>query len=186
MTVWFFILGLPLLFAGAVALAAPAAAAAFLRAFPRNVLAGRALCAVAWGWTAYECHVIGIDIFDTILKAFPHELLILAVVLTILTCWWMPNLLPIRAACGLLMLFPGEMFPVIRLCDTPWRLTLVVFAYLCALTGMFGMFYPWRLRQFAAFVADARWRVAAGGVLLAATGALFTALGALAASGALS
>ena len=54
----------------------------------------------------------------------------------------MENLLPIRGVSALFMLFPGEMFPMIRLCETPWRLTLVVFAYVCALAGMFGMFLP--------------------------------------------
>ena len=77
----------------------------------------------------------------------------------------------------ILMLFPAELFPVIRLEDTPLRLTLVVFAYLCAITGMFGMFYPWRIRQLLAWIAASRTRVTATGFAAAATGALFIVSG---------
>ena len=154
-------------------------------AFPRNVLAGRILCAVGWLWTARACDQLGIDGFDKLLKAFPGELWILAVVLTILTCWWMENLLPIRGVSAVFMLFPGEMFPMIRLCDTSARLALVVFAYVCAITGMFGMFYPWRIRQALAWRAAKPVRVRAVGAVLAAVGALFLVLGACAAAGAL-
>jgi len=104
------------------------------------------------------------------------ELPILAIVLTILTCWWMPNLLPLRGVSAIFMLFPAEMFPAIRLCDTSWRLTLVVFAYVCIVVGMYGMFYPWRLRQALAWLADAPVRVRTAGIVLAAVGALFVVL----------
>jgi hypothetical protein len=174
---WFFALGIPLAAAGLFAVARPSRAAQALTAFPRNRVAGIVLCAVGWLWTAYELDVIGIEIFDRFLKAFPFELWILACVLTVLTCWWMANLLPIRGMAALFMLFPAELFPVIRLEETPWRLSLVVFAYLCAVTGMFGMFYPWRIRQALAWIASSPVRVAASGALVLATGALFVGLG---------
>ena len=107
------------------------------------------------------------------------ELPILAIVLTILTCWWMPNLLPIRGVSAILMLFPAEMFPMIRLCDTPWRLALVIFAYVCIVVGMYGMFYPWRIRQALAWLAAEPARVRAAGAVLAAVGALFVVLAVL-------
>ena len=135
MAMWFFVLGLPLVAWGLFSLVTATGAARALVAFPRSRAAGRILCAVGWFWTAYECDMLGIDVFDKFLKAFPGELWILAAVLTVLTCWWMENLLPIRGVSALFMLFPGEMFPMIRLCETPWRLTLVVFAYVCALAG---------------------------------------------------
>jgi hypothetical protein len=178
MTAWFLILGLPTLAAGLFALVFSTRAGDLCRTFPRNVLAGWILCAVGWILTAYECHTIGIDVFDKFLKAFPMELPILAIVLTILTCWWMPNLLPIRGVCALFMLFPAEMFPVIRLCDTQWRLALVVFAYACIVVGMYGMFYPWRIRQVLAWLASSPARVRAVGAICTAVGGLFVALSA--------
>ncbi|MGN0847333.1 MAG: hypothetical protein ACI4RA_08120 [Kiritimatiellia bacterium] len=185
MTFWFFLLGVPLLGYGLVSLLFTDWTAKQLVAFPRNRAAGCILCAVGWFWTAYECDTIGIDVFDKFLKVFPGEVWILALVLTVLMCWWMPNLLSIRGVSALFMLFPGEMFPVIRLCDTPWRLTLVVFAYICAITGMFGMFYPWRIRQALAWRAARPLRVRVVGAVLAAVGALFLVLGACAAAGVL-
>ena len=176
MATWFLLLGLPTLALGLFALLFAARAAEQCVTFPRNMVAGWILCAVGWVWTAYECHTIGIDVFDKFLKAFPLELPILAVVLTVLTCWWMPNLLPIRGVSAILMLFPAEMFPAIRLCDTPWRLTLVVFAYVCIVVGMYGMFYPWRVRQALAWMADSPVRIRAAGAVLAAIGALFVVL----------
>ncbi len=177
MTAWFFILGLPSLAVGAFSFLFAMPAARLCVTFPRSKIAGWILCAIGWAWTAYECDTIGIDVFDKFLKAFPMELPILAIVLTVLTCWWMPNLLPIRGVSAIFMLFPGEMFPVIRLCDTPWRLTLVVFAYACAIIGMYGMFYPWRIRQLLAWIASDPTRVRICGGVLSAIGMLFLVLG---------
>jgi len=185
MTLWFFVLGLPLLGLGALALARTSLMSGLLTAFPRNRLAGQILCAVAWFGTAYECDTIGIDVFDKFLKMFPGEVWILAAVLTVLTCLWMENLLPIRALCGIFMLFPAELFPMIRLCDTSWRLALVVFAYACAIIGMFGMFYPWRFRQVLAWLAARPPRVRAAGASCLGVGVLFSVLGTLAAVGTL-
>jgi len=176
MTTWFILLGIPVLVAGLFALLSAPNASRFCLTFPRNRVAGWVLCAVSWAWTAYECDTIGIDVFDKFLKAFPMELPILAIVLTMLTCWWMPNLLPLRGVSAIFMLFPGEMFPAIRLCDTPWRLTLVVFAYACAIVGMYGMFYPWRLRQALAWLAASPVRVRIAGGVLSAIGAMFLVL----------
>ena len=192
MTFWFFALGIPLTLFGAYSLALPDRAARLLVSFPRNAQAGIALCALGWAGTAYEVDTIGIEVFDRIVRRFwflqndiPGSVWILAVVLTVLTCLWMSNLLPIRGLAAILMLYPAELFPVVRLCDTQWRLTLVTFAYLCAAAGMFGMFYPWRIRQVWAWIAAGRGRVLAYGAFHAAWGVLFLTLGALAAAGCL-
>ena len=190
LTFWFLILGIPLTLGGALAAADSARAARFLTRFPRHVWAGRILCALGWLGTAWEVDTIGIDVFDRIVRRFwflsfdvPGAVWIWAVVLTVLTCWWMANLLPIRGVAALFMLFPAELFPSIRLCETPWRLALVVFAYLCASAGMFAMFYPWRVRQFWAYLAAAPRRVWYYAVAHLAWGLLFTALGCCAAAG---
>ena len=192
MAFWFFILGIPLAAFGFAALAKPDMVSRFLVRFPRCTLAGVALCAIGWAGTAYEVDTIGIEVFDRIVRRFwflsadvPGAVWILAVVLTVLTCLWMPNLLPIRGVAAIFMLFPAELFPAIRLCDTPWRLTLVVFAYLCASAGMFAMFYPWRIRQVWAWLAESPCRVRIYGAFHAVYGALFLALGAFAAAGVL-
>ena len=66
MTTWSFILGLPLVALGLVAVLATERAAKAMVAFPRCESAGWLLCAIGWLGTAYECDKIGIDIFDKI------------------------------------------------------------------------------------------------------------------------
>ena len=182
MTFWFILLGVPLSAYGLFALLKPDTAARFLVKFPRNKAAGCILAVIAWFFTAYELDTIGIEVFDKFLKIFPGELWILATVLSVLTCMWMENLLPVRALCALMMLFPAEMFPMIRLCETPWRLVLVIFAYICIIIGMFGMFYPWRIRQFISWRVESLKSVRIDGVMFAALGVLFILLGVLAAT----
>ena len=149
MTFWFLVLGLPLCIAGVAFLALPARAAEFLRMFPRSRMAGAILCAIAWFWTAYECDTIGIDVFDMLLKRFPGQLWIMASVLTYLTIIWMPKNLLTRSIMGLFMLIPAELFrftrPLLPESGFAPVQIVVAFAYLLAIIGMYGMFYPWRV-----------------------------------------
>ena len=190
MTFWFFVLGVPLFGYGLFTVVRPQAATRFLLALPRHRAAGQALCAAAWLWTAYEIDTIGIEVFDRIVRRLwffqsdiPGMVWILAIVLTVLTCLWMENLLTLRAISALFMLFPAELFPAVRLCDTSWRLALVVFAYVCAVTGMIGMFYPWHLRRAITWRVAKQARVTGFGAAYLAIGALFLALGTLSAAG---
>ena len=107
------------------------------------------LTAIAWFWTAYECDTIGIDVFDMLLKRFPGQLWIMAAVLTYLTIIWMPKNLLTRSIMGLFMLVPAELFKVTRpmLPESgfaPVQIVVAV-AYVFAIIGMYGMFYPWRI-----------------------------------------
>lgn len=112
------------------------------------------LVSIAWLWTAYECDTIGIDVFDAILfKSATGGLFvyILAIALIPLTIAWMPKCLLTRAVMGIFMLIPAELFKFTRplvpkegFAPIQW---LVGFAYLFAIVGMFGMFYPWRIEK---------------------------------------
>ena len=109
------------------------------------------LVVVAWFWTAHECDVIGIDVFDMLLKRFPGQLWIMAAVLSYLTIVWMPKNLLTRAVMGIFMLIPAELFPLLRphLPESgfaPVQL-LVGLAYVLAIIGMYGMFYPWKIEE---------------------------------------
>ena len=107
------------------------------------------LVALAWAWTAYECDTIGIDVFDMLLKRFPGQLWIMAAVLTYLTVIWMPNHLLTRAVMGIFMLIPAELFKFTRpmLPESGFAPVHIVvgLAYVLAIIGMYGMFYPWRI-----------------------------------------
>ena len=115
---------------------------------PVPVLA-KVLTGIAWFWTAYECDTIGIDVFDMLLKRFPGQLWIMAAVLTWLTIIWMPKNLLTRSVMGLFMLLPAELFRVTRPLLTesgfaPVQIVVAI-AYVLAVIGMYGMFYPWRI-----------------------------------------
>ena len=114
------------------------------------------LVVVAWFWTAYECDTIGIDVFDMLLKRFPGQLWIMAAVLSYLTWIWMPKNLLTRAVMGIFMLVPAELFKVTRpiLPDggfAPVQIVVAI-AYVLAIVGMYGMFYPWRIEKALGFV----------------------------------
>ena len=109
------------------------------------------LVVVAWFWTAYECNTIGIDVFDMLLKRFPGQLWIMAVVLSYLTIIWMPRNLLTRAVMGIFMLVPAEVLPLVRphvpeSGFAPIQI-LVGVVYVLAVIGMYGMFYPWRIES---------------------------------------
>lgn len=171
----FIVFALPLLGLGLAAALKPAAAGLALKHFARSKTAAAVLTALAWFFTAYELDNIGIEAFDRYLKAFPGELWILAAVLTPLTCWWMANLLPIRALCGVFMLIPAEVFPLLRMEPSVLRIEIVLLMYAIAVFGMFGMFYPWHIRRLFWWFADEAKpaRLATAGWIFAATGAAF-------------
>ena len=109
------------------------------------------LVVVAWFWTAHECNTIGIDVFDMLLKRFPGQLWIMAVVLSYLTIIWMPRNLLTRAVMGLFMLIPAEVLPLVRphLPESGFAPIQIVVGvvYVLAVIGMYGMFYPWRIES---------------------------------------
>ena len=109
------------------------------------------LVVVAWFWTAHECNTIGIDVFDMLLKRFPGQLWIMAVVLSYLTIIWMPRNLLTRAVMGIFMLIPAEVLPLVRphvpeSGFAPIQIVVGV-VYVLAVIGMYGMFYPWRIEK---------------------------------------
>ncbi|MCR5753128.1 MAG: hypothetical protein K6G91_14340 [Kiritimatiellae bacterium] len=117
------------------------------------------LVAVAWYWTAYECDTIGIDVFDMVLfKKQTGGLFVwlLATGLIPLTVAWMPRCLLTRAVMGIFMLIPAELFKLTRpiLPDSGFAPVQIVvaIAYLLAIVGMYGMFYPWRIEKGLALV----------------------------------
>ena len=151
MIFWGIILGLPMMAYGGVLAAKPQYIRLFNERFATSRGVAVALAIIAWALTARELDIIGIDVFDKLLKRFPGELWILAAVLAYLTIIWMPKHLSVRALTAILMLFPASLFRTTRLLVPQSGVALVhifvIFAYICAVIGMYGMFYPWRLEK---------------------------------------
>lgn len=155
---WGIVLGFPELALGGLLLHAPQKTKELLSSILTNRIIAAALTCVAWFWTAHELDIIGIDVFDMICKHFPYQLWIMAGVLSYL-CWiWMPRNLVMRAFTGILMLYPASLFRVTRLLVPASGFAmvhvLVIFAYISAIIGMYGMFYPWRIEKALNFLVE--------------------------------
>ena len=181
MTFWGLILGLPLLAFGGGVVYSTSKASDFVEWFKSSRAVALALTVFAWFWTAYECDTIGIDVFDMVLKRFPGQLWIMAAVLSWLTFIWMPANLSVRALTGILMLIPAELFKATRpiLPDGGFAAVhvFVVTAYIGAVVGMYGMFYPWRLERGMRWFQEVPLRFRLLGVLCIAWGVALVAAG---------
>ena len=171
---WALILGLPLLALGGGAVFFFERTLRLLKGLQNSNATAALLTVVAWIWTAYECDTIGIDVFDLGLKRFPGELWLLAFILTILTILWMRPNLVVRSFSGILMLIPAELFKVTRLLlpESGFAAVhlFVVTAYIGAIIGMYGMFYPWRIKRAMGWVFARRARALAFGFICALWG----------------
>ena len=183
MIYWGLILGLPLLAFGGTILVSLESARRFSLWFENNRIVASVLTVTAWFWTAHECDIIGIAVFDNLLKIFPFQLWIMAAVLSYLTIIWMPVNLSVRALTGLMMLMPASLFrtthafrPEAGTVFAPVDI-FVYAAYVIAVIGMYGMFYPWRAEKFLAILLDKKTRAYAFGALLALAGLSLIAVG---------
>lgn len=153
--VWGLLLGVPMLAFGGFSCVLPEKASCFADWFKSSRRIALLLTVFAWFWAACECDMIGIDVFDMVLKRFPGQLWLMAALLSYLTFIWMPANLPVRALTGILMLVPAELLkatrPVLPEGGFAAVHILVVTAYVGAVIGMYGMFYPWRLEKGMAF-----------------------------------
>lgn len=174
---WGLVLGLPLLALGGAFALFPAKSRTFADWFAASKACAGALTAAGWFWTAYECDTIGIDVFDMILlkeKTGGFFVWVLAAVLTYLVIVWMPKNLSVRALSGILMLIPAELFKTTRLLVPESGFApvhfFVVTAYVGAIVGMYGMFYPWRVEKAAELVFSRGWAARTLGALFALDG----------------
>ena len=180
-SVWGLLLGIPLLAFGGAACISFEKISRFIDRFKSSRRVALVLTVFAWFWTAHECNIIGIDVFDMILKRFPGQLWFMAALLSYLTFVWMPTSLPVRALTGILMLIPAELFKTTRLLLPDSGIAavhiFVITAYIGAIIGMYGMFYPWRLEKGMLWFQGAAWRMRAFGIVCAQWGAALVITG---------
>jgi hypothetical protein len=174
LSVWCYVLGCCLGLFALSLLVQPEKMGRALNALPRSTIAGYVLTAIAWSWAGYALWQMDLDLINPYKRYLP-----IAVAACIaLTCWWMDNLLSCRAIGAILTLFPYELLHVARVHQSPWRLVLVTFAYLCIVKGMYLILYPWQMRRAIVYVTARPWllRTLAGvnlclGLLIIALGA---------------
>ena len=195
-TFWGFLLGLPILAFGGAMIVSPSKSSVLISRFETSRLAALVLTTVAWIWTTYEILNFGANIFaefangsgfppirwilSALAFAFDH-FWALTPVLIYLTYIWMPKNLSVRALTGILMLFPAALFRTTRHhLPTPGFSTIPVFvvtAYLAAIIGMYGMFYPWRLETALGYILRKDWSARLCGAILALDGLALMMIG---------
>lgn len=151
----------------------PAAVAAWARRFPRHIPMGVVLVLLATGWFIWNVSQESLSDFARMRTWF--YLLFAAVGLG--TCVFVQDFLAVRglAACSLLL---GKlMVDTARWAETDWRLVIVSWAYVLAVTGMWFTISPWRLRDLLEWATATEGRTRAVSALRLAFGLLVVALG---------
>lgn len=174
LSVWCTVIGAFLCALGLSIVALPQLMSRALNALPRHKPSSYVLAAIAWTWVGFALWSMDLDIINP----YKNYLFIAVPVCIGLSCWWMENLLSCRAIGALLTLFPYELIHVARVHESPWRLVLVSFAYLCIIKGMVIILYPWYMRQGIVYVTARPWLFRTMACLNIALGALIIGLGA--------
>ena len=143
---------------GVLVLVAPARARRAFTAFPRHVLAGRVLSALALAWAARMLHVMPMGMLDV----YKPALLVLTPLLIGLTWYYLDELLAPRALGGLLLLIPAPWLTAARLHPSPWSAVASVVAYVMMVKGILLVTSPYQFRRQAEWWLgrDSRARVA--------------------------
>lgn len=110
-----------------------------LARFPRSRLPARILTAIDVAWAAWLVNAMPMGRFDL----YKPWLLVVAPVLFVLIVAFMDDLLAPRALGGLLVLLPAPLLDAVRWQASPWRLVLVVLAYILVGKGMVLLLSPY-------------------------------------------
>ena len=152
---------------------APARMREWLVAFPRNKWAGRILALGGLIWTEYLFLTIPLGQFE---RARPG-LCIMVPVALVLIVKFMDDLLAPRALGGLLLLIPAPLLSVARWHESPWRLVIVVVAYVMVIKGIVLVLSPYMFRRAVDFGLRSDCACRAWGVVGLALSCLIVVLG---------
>lgn len=130
---------------GACFILAPAAARAWAASFPRSSVAAWLLTGVDLAWSSWLLFHMPMERFDQ----YKPLLYILTPVAFLLIVYFMDDLLAPRALGGLFLLIPAPLLAAARWQPSPWRLVVVVLAFLLAIKGTLLVLNPYLFRKAA-------------------------------------
>lgn len=125
------------------ALLKPAEFAARARKFPRSEGWGYFLMAIGASWFLYRLNQEAIAEF----AAYKPYMLVGFGAVALAACFFVPDYLAVRGLSITTLMLAGYTLGFTRWADTPWRLVLVIWAYLAIIMSMWFMISPWRLRD---------------------------------------
>ncbi len=141
--------------------------------FSRNMPAAWILTAIAVMWVSWIVFHASLGRFEP-LKPL---LYVAAPVSFFAMVFFMDELLAPRALGGLLLLLANPVMNSARWLETPWRLVMIVIAYVWVIAGITFVLSPFRLRQAAAWGTKTDLRCIVGGSIRILFGACILFLG---------
>lgn len=129
------------------ALLKPAQFSVALRKFPRSEIWGYLLMAVGASWFLYRLNQEAIAEF----AAYKTWMLVGFGSVAVAACIFVQDYLAVRGMCITMLMLAGFTLSKTRFAETPWRLVLVIAAYIWVITSMWWMISPWRVRDLIAW-----------------------------------
>lgn len=151
----------------------PGAFAKSARKFPRSEPWGFVLMLLGTFWFLNNLNNESISDF----AAYKKPMLIGFGLIGVLTCIYVRDFLAVRGLAIVLLLAAWQTLNTARFMDTPWRLVLVVWAYIWVIAGMWLTISPWRFRDYLAWVTANEKRVRLGSLLRLLFGLFVIGLG---------
>lgn len=155
------------------AILAPAFFRRVATSFSRNVPAAWVLTAIDVAWVAWVIFHASLGRFE----GLKPLLYVAAPVSFFAMVFFMDELLAPRALGGLLLLLANPVLISARWLDTPWRLVMVVIAYVWVIAGITFVLSPFRLRQAAEWGTKTDLRCIVGGSIRFLVGLFLLILG---------
>lgn len=167
------VLGAVISAAAAYGLAQPAGALKGLRKFPRSLLWGYALMMLGTVWFLYYLSLESVSDFANYKPYMFGGFALLGV----LACIYLTDFLAVRGLAIVLMLLAKLIVDTAHLDASPWKLVLVVWAYLMVVAGIWFTVSPWRCRDIIEWFTASEARVRAASATRLAFGLLLVGLG---------
>src|SRR3954467_1818768 len=120
----------------------PVEAGAALRKFPRSEGWGYLLMAIGAGWFLYRLNQEAIAEF----AAYKTYMLLGFGAVAVAACLFVQDYLAVRGLSIIMLMLSALVLSKTRFVDTPWRLVLVLIAYMWIVAAMWWMISPWRFR----------------------------------------
>ena len=170
------LLGLGFAIPNTLALIKPEAFRDAVRRFPRSNMCGYVLMGLGTLWFLNNLRQESISDFES----YKPVMLIGFAAIGIGTCLYVRDFLAVRGLAVVLLLLAKLTLDTARWVDSPWRLVLVVWAYLWIVAGVWFTISPWRLRDFLSWATATERRVKIGGICRVAFGLFIALLGVVA------
>lgn len=155
------------------ALANPKAFADKARQFPRSTLPGYILMAVGTIWFLINLNNEAISDF----AAYKKIMLFGFGALGLLACVYVRDFIAVRGFAIVLLLAAWFTINHAKWADTPWRLVLVVWAYIWIIAGMWLTVSPYKMRDYLAWLTATESRIRTSSALRLAFGVFVVVLG---------